>query len=72
MWLGCGPGRHLSDAHGDAIVFHITSTDPLPGHGTWYQLHTSHAAAQEIYGGWHAGLALIPISLSELAEGPRQ
>lgn len=72
VWLRGHGNKPLRDTHGEAIAFHVTAAKALAGHGTWYQLRTAHRAAQDIFGGWHTGLALIPIPLSELAEGPRQ
>ena len=54
------------------FAFRVTASKAFAGHGIWYQLRTAHRAAQDIFGGWHTDLALIPIALSELAEGPRQ
>lgn len=71
VWLRSGD-RPLSDTHGEAIAFRISAAETLSGHGTWYQLHSSHRAVQEIFGGWRTGLNLIPIPLLELPEGPRQ
>ncbi|WP_327356295.1 hypothetical protein [Streptomyces sp. NBC_01304] len=65
-------GTPLSDAHGPEIAFHITAAETLAGHGAWYHLHTAHCAAQEIFGGWHTGLALTPIPPIRLTEGPPQ
>ncbi|GHE09205.1 hypothetical protein [Streptomyces alanosinicus] len=69
VWLRGNPGRHLSDARGDAIAFLVIAIETLPGHGTWYQLHTAHPAAQEIFGGWHTGLTLTRIPLTDRSSG---
>lgn len=72
VWLRGRGNQPLRDTNGEAITFRIAAAEALAGHGTWYQLRTAHRAAQGIFGGWHTGLALIPITLSELTEGPRQ
>ncbi|MEU9334129.1 hypothetical protein AB0D49_13365 [Streptomyces sp. NPDC048290] len=72
VWLRGHGNQPLRDARGEAIAFRIAASKAVAGHGTWYQLCTAHRAAQDIFGGWHTGLALIPFTLSELAEGPRQ
>ncbi|MCX4666417.1 hypothetical protein OG453_07010 [Streptomyces sp. NBC_01381] len=72
VWLRGHGNQPVRDTHGEAVAFRITASKALAGHGTWYQLRTAHRAAQDIFGGWHTGLALIPIPLSELKEGPRQ
>ncbi|MBK3575950.1 hypothetical protein ACWIID_11040 [Streptomyces phaeochromogenes] len=72
VWLRGHGNQPLLDTHGEAIAFRIDASKALAGHGTWYQLRTAHRAAQDIFGGWHTGLSLISISLSELSEGPRQ
>ncbi|MGG2460512.1 hypothetical protein ACO0M4_11930 [Streptomyces sp. RGM 3693] len=65
VWLRGGHDQHLRDVHGDPITFRITDADHLPGRGTWYHLHTPHPVAQEIFGGWHTGLSLIPSPVIE-------
>ncbi|SHN08913.1 hypothetical protein [Streptomyces yunnanensis] len=68
-WMRSGSDRHLADVHGEAIIFRVTAIQTLPGRGTWYRVHTSHAAAQEIFGGWRSRLSLAPVPLTELTKG---
>ncbi|MEU1015388.1 hypothetical protein [Streptomyces sp. NPDC005898] len=72
VWLRSTSGQHLADRDGTPVVFVITDVQSLAQHGTWYQLHTSRPAAQEIFGGWHTGLSLTPVPKRDLREGTSQ
>ncbi|MEU7583801.1 hypothetical protein AB0B50_40195 [Streptomyces sp. NPDC041068] len=72
VWLRGHDSQPVRDTHGAAISFRITASQVLADHGTWHQLRTAHPTAQDIFGGWHTGLTLIPVPFPELAEGTQQ
>ncbi|KUL23201.1 hypothetical protein [Streptomyces regalis] len=69
VWLLTLAGTHLADEDGRNIAFRITGMETLPHSGTWYQLSTEHATAEEIFGGWHSSRPLTRIHHSEQHEG---